>query len=69
MIAARIYNKRYGKKVNVIYGCVSTGDGWRFLVLRENLAEIDTITFDINQDIEQILGILWAMTFDEIQHN
>jgi hypothetical protein len=67
MIAARIYNERAGNDVGAIYGCVTTGDIWRFLVLHGNLAEIESQTFDITTDIEQILGILWAMTFGEIE--
>ncbi len=67
MIAARIYNERAGNDVGEIYGCVTTGDIWRFLVLRGKLAEIESQAFDITTDIEQILGILWAMTFGEIE--
>lgn len=65
MIAARIYNERQQKEVAQIYGCVTTGDIWRFLVLRGNLAEIDTKVFELSE-LEQIFGVLWAMTFDEI---
>lgn len=68
MIAARIYNQKRGVAVREIYGCVTTGDVWRFLVLRENnLIEIESKAFEITKDLEQIVGILRAMTLDEIQ--
>lgn len=66
MIAARIYNERLGQMIPTIYGCVTTGDVWRFVRLRDNLAEIELATFDITSDLERILGILWAMAFDEL---
>jgi hypothetical protein len=66
MIAARIYNERRNLITQNLYGCVTTGDVWRFLVLHENQAAIETTTFDIRDDLERILGILWAMSFDEI---
>lgn len=68
MIAARIFNERKGKPVEEIYGCVTTGDVWRFLVLRENMAIIETKTFDLSSEIDQILGVLWTMTFDEVSN-
>lgn len=67
MIGARIYNEKLGNSVDEIYGCVTTGDVWRFLKLKDNLAEVESRAFEITKDIGQILGILWAMTFDEIE--
>ena len=66
MIAARLLNERENTPVAKVYGCVTTGNAWKFLVLRENQALIDTTIYDVNKDTEQILGILWAMSFDEI---
>ncbi len=68
MIAAQIYNERRAQNVTTIYGCVTTGDVWRFLVLRGKLAEIEASPFSLPSDLEKILGILWAMTFDEVSH-
>ena len=65
MIGARIYNERLGDPVDEIYGCVTTGDVWRFLKLKDNLAEVEPKAFEITADLEQIIGILWAMTFGE----
>jgi hypothetical protein len=66
MIAARIFNERKGNPQKQIYGCVTTGVGWLFLVLDNNNAFVDTTIFDVTNDLEQILGILWAMSFGEI---
>ena len=66
MIAIRIFNEREGQPSEKVYGCVTTGDIWRFLILRANEAIIEATAFDVREDLERILGILWAMTFDEI---
>ena len=62
MIAALIFNERKGSKLSVIYGCVTTGDVWRFLRLKDNKVYVDSIAFDVNEDLERILGILYAMS-------
>ncbi len=62
MIAARIFNERKGSELKVIYGCVTTGDVWRFLLLKDNKIFVDSIAFDVNEDLERILGILYAMS-------
>jgi hypothetical protein len=69
MIAARIFNEREGKPIKRIYGTVTTGDVWRFLMLEGDKALIETVSFDIREDLERILGILWAMTFDEVKRS
>lgn len=66
MIAANIFNEQRNKTKDVMYGCVTIGDAWRFLYLKEKQAFIDTTTFDLNEDIDRIFGILWAMSFGEI---
>lgn len=65
MIAARIYNENLGNPVEKIYGCVTTGDVWRFLVLLGNIAEIDSKAFEVTDDLELILGVLWTMALGE----
>ena len=32
------------------------------------LAEIEARSFDISDDLEKILGLLWAMTFGEVEY-
>ena len=66
MIAARLFNEQKGNQVSKIYGCVTTGNVWQFLVLDEKNVFIDTTAFDITEDIERIFGLLWAMSFGEL---
>ncbi len=61
MIAARIFNERRGKILDKMFGCVTTGDVWRFLYLQENKAFVDTTSYNVRKDIEKILGILFKM--------
>ncbi|MGI8639271.1 MAG: hypothetical protein ACR2MG_04885 [Pyrinomonadaceae bacterium] len=65
MIAARIFNEREGNPQTDIYGTVTTGDAWRFLVLRGQQGLIEPNLFPL-KEIDKIFGILWAMTFNEI---
>ena len=65
MIGAQIFNERENNPRKEIYGTVTTGDAWRFLVLRENQGLIDPNLLTL-KEIDKIFGILWAMTFDEI---
>jgi hypothetical protein len=67
MIAVRIFNEREGTPIERIYGTVTTGNIWQFLMLEGDKALIETVSFDIREDLERILGILWAMTFDEVK--
>jgi hypothetical protein len=68
MIAARIFNEQKGNPQKQIYGCVTTGVGWLFLLLEDKNALVDTTIFDVTEDLEKILGILWAMSFGEIDN-
>ncbi len=57
MLGAQKFNEKNGKSVNTIYGCVTTGNLWKFLKLEEQ-----TITIGLREyplpPIEEILGIL-----------
>lgn len=66
MLAARIYNTQHKVSTHLMYGCVTTGDIWRFLLLKENKVWIETEIFDIQKNLSKIIGILWAMSFDEV---
>lgn len=66
MIAARLFNERQSKPLGEIFGCVTTGDVWRFLVLRGQQALIENTTYDIREDLDRILGILLAMSTGQI---
>ena len=62
MIAARIFNERDGTGIEKIFGCVTTGDVWRFLFLDGKSAIIEEKVFELSE-VEQIIGILWEMSF------
>jgi len=57
MVAAQLFNQRQNQPLPAIYGAVSTGTVWKFIMLKNNLASIDRLEYYINQ-IDKILGIL-----------
>jgi hypothetical protein len=57
MIAAQIFNHNTQPEVKTIYGVVTTGTNWRFLMLEGMTAYIDIVEYYIS-DVEKILGIL-----------
>lgn len=57
MLAAQMFNTRKGLEMQSIYGAVSTGTNWKFLVLQGNLVKIDLTEYFITQ-LNHILGIL-----------
>jgi hypothetical protein len=56
MVAAQVFNERKGKS-QTIYGVVSTGTLWKFLILEAQIVKIDRTEYFIAQ-LETILGIL-----------
>ena len=48
MIAAQIFNQQERHPVVEIYGIVSTGTVWKFIILRDNLVLIDSQQYYIN---------------------
>lgn len=57
MVAAQIFNQQQNVKIPKIYGIVSTGTTWKFLLLEKQTVSIDNIEYYINQ-IAKIIGIL-----------
>ena len=57
MLAAQRFNQNAENEIDVIYGVVTTGTNWKFLMLVDNIVSIDVVEYYINQ-IDQILGIL-----------
>ncbi len=57
MVASQIFNQRQGIDIPVIYGAVTSGTNWRFLMLNETLVCIDMVEYYINQ-VDKILGII-----------
>ncbi|XHR84282.1 MAG: hypothetical protein ACFKPT_08265 [Gloeotrichia echinulata GP01] len=64
MVAAQIFNERKGQS-QTIYGVVSTGILWKFLMLEAQTIKIDRTEYFIGQ-LEQIIGIL-AEPFNRIR--
>ena len=57
MVAAQRFNEQQGKPLARGFGCVTTGDRWRFLRLEEARATIDTDEYTL-ESLEKVLGIL-----------
>ena len=56
MYGAKLYNEKYGSPLDVIYGCVTTADNWKFLKLEDNLLITGKEVFYMNE-LDVILGI------------
>jgi hypothetical protein len=56
MIGAKLFNKRQGIEIDTIYGCVTTGEEWKFLKLEKDLI-IDEHVYFINK-LPEILAVL-----------
>ncbi len=57
MIAASIFNQQQANPVEQIFGVVTTGSNWKFLILQDTLMQIDFDEYLIG-DVGKILGIL-----------
>jgi hypothetical protein len=60
MLAARIFNERKKQPIERIYGAVTTGDVWRFLMLENQTLYADAVRYDLD-DLNKIIGILCTM--------
>ena len=56
MVGAKIYNKQSEIEVDVIYGCVTTGDEWLFMKLDKNDLLVDKRTYYLNE-LPEILAV------------
>lgn len=57
MIASKIFNEKKGMGLDVIYGCVTTGDDWQFMKYINNEILIDTRKYYLG-DVAKLLGVL-----------
>ncbi len=64
MQAAKMFNEQHNTVSEKIYGCVTTGDIWKFLILENGQVKMDTASLDVREDLERILGILYAMAME-----
>jgi type IV secretory pathway protease TraF len=60
MVAAQIFNDREGKPQPRIYGAVTIGNQWQFLMLEQKVLRVDNRFYDL-EELPSILGILVAM--------
>lgn len=60
MLGAPRYNLRDQTSIEIIYGCVTTGEVWQWLKLDDTALVIDTQRYYINE-MEMILGMLQAV--------
>lgn len=42
LVGAKVFNEKKGVNISTLYGCVTTGDDWVFMRLRDNKLVIDT---------------------------
>ena len=61
MLGARLFNEQEGNNINIIYGCVTTGEVWQFLKLENSVLSIDSRRYYIDH-IDKILGIFQDIT-------
>ena len=61
MIAAQTFNAREGSESRQIYGVVTTGELWRFLLLEGTTVRIDSRSYHIDR-LPKIMGILLHLT-------
>jgi hypothetical protein len=57
MVAVQIFNQKSANHIETIYGVVTSGTNWRFLILHKNIVFIDTVEYYI-KEVNKILGIL-----------
>jgi hypothetical protein len=57
MVAALIFNQRAGNEIETIFGVVTTGTNWKFLILDQATLQIDSTEYYI-KEVDKILGIL-----------
>jgi hypothetical protein len=57
MYGARVFNAKNNNPISDIYGAVSNGVDWQFLLLEANTVFVDEKTYTI-ENLEQLLGIL-----------
>ncbi|MEB3355168.1 MAG: hypothetical protein VKK04_00370 [Synechococcales bacterium] len=57
MVAAQLFNQQEGNAAGKIYGAVTTGTNWKFLILEDKTVSVDRVEYFINQ-LDRILGIL-----------
>lgn len=60
MLGAQRFNKRDNANIEILYGCVTTGEAWQFLKFHGTQLTIDSERYYINE-LPSVLGVLHAM--------
>ena len=61
MVAARLFNERGGGGVGPVFGCVTSGNVWRFVRLVGDELQIDQTEYYLSTQPDAIVGILFHM--------
>ena len=61
MVAIRLFNELDGTPIRTVFGCVTSGNLWRFLKLEESRVYIDRPEYYLG-DVAKILGILISIS-------
>ncbi len=56
LYGAHLFNQQFNTAVEKLYGCVTTADSWRFLLLEKNKLFIDRKTY-YKSSINEVLGV------------
>ncbi len=56
LYGAQIFNKKSKTNLNRIYGCVTTADDWKFMMIEDNMIQIDKETY-YKSEVSKILGV------------
>jgi len=56
LYGASLFNEKYQNEIPKVYGCVTTADAWKFMLLENNVVKIDRTTYYKN-DLGKILAV------------
>ncbi len=65
MVAAQLFNQASGHLIPTIYGSVTSGTQWRFLMLQNKTVTIDLTDYPL-PPVDQILGFLVWMVKEDV---
>jgi hypothetical protein len=60
MVGAQLFNRQEQNDIETLFGCVTTGEDWQFLKLREQTILIDRRRYYLD-NVEKILGVIQAI--------
>jgi len=60
LIAAQIFNAAEGRTMDTLYGIVTTGTDWKFLMMRGTQVTVDADLYFLD-NVEKIVGIVLSM--------